>query len=166
MTLITFSDGSVLTAAQLNGAFLWIDAIDATSDLDSSSSGAASDTANKTYAVTGIINHVIIEFTFYWLAGKNATNAATEGKLEVKIETSVHSAASWTSRFNDSVAYYATFAAAGSIFQEGTNTLRFAYAPTAGEKSGGLDIKVTTTATSIANCYAEWTNKQIVIYKN
>lgn len=136
------------------------------STFDSSRTSNGSTTANHTLQIAGgVINtYVIIELTLMCVAvsvdGSNYANA------QIKVEVDQTGQGSLTSIFDQYVAgddNVTNPVTHGS----GAKTIRFYYAPTAGEKSTGLDVKITSTSTCVlaaGTTYAEVTNIQTVIY--
>lgn len=152
MTLTTFTASTTIVSADVNANFLnaYPRVVASTPytgngfDVSQSTNGSSTNTTTLTVASGTIKDYIRIVCTFLSWSAHSGTNA-TDATTALKIETSVASAASWTIRFNQTVE-----GSQVSNIQNNAKCLRtieFYYAPTAGEKSSGLDIKFTSTAT-------------------
>lgn len=85
------------------------------------------------------------------------------GYISLKIETSQLSASSWTTRL-DTTLEATRGNSSSDVYCNGLREVKFYYAPTAGEKSNGLDFKVTITGTSVSNGNASFTLVQAAFF--
>lgn len=164
MTFNTFTSGiDTSFSTKLNQNFLHVffnpTDIDSTTDLDLSRNTTGTTTTTKTLSTSAgeIVNYVKI--TMNGVIGVEAPNSS----IGVKIETSQLSASSWTTRVDKSYNINAT--GSGSTCNLPFN-LEYIYTPSAGEKSSGLDVKITVVGTSVSNSAVTYTNIQNILWVN
>lgn len=139
------------------------------SGFNASQTTAGTSTANTTLTVASsiIYDYIRIVFLIDYTVKRNGSSG-NSGLISLKIETSEASAGSWTTRLDK------TLANAQDVNNADFNTngllcFEFYYAPTSGEKTNGLDIKITGTATcavSGGTNQATLTNVQTMVYAN
>jgi len=113
------------------------------SGFDATQSSPGTDTHNTTLEVGAgtITTFVRIVLTLQLTAyGGGGGTGAREGTITLNIETSEHPAVSFTSRFNKTIAYAFHETSFNNVV-----TIEFYYAPASGEKTNGLDVKITGT---------------------
>jgi hypothetical protein len=175
MTLPTFIDGYVLTASTLNAVLnnAYPRPVAGTpytgTGFDASRTDSNGTTTNNTIltvAANTVYDYVKIVILAN-VAHEN-TSGSNYGIATLKIETSVASAGSWTTLLNKQVGG-AWSTQSLNTTHSGLITFEFYYAPTASEKSTGLDIRITGTADVVytsSSCGASITNVQTMIYAN
>lgn len=176
MTLITFSPGvNTSFSTQLNSNFThaYSRAVASTpytgTGFDATRSNSAGTTTNNTTltVASGTI-YDYVRIVLVVQANAFGSTAADYARLQLKVETSVASAASWTTRFDKQVA--GQVSTIPTTHQDnGIRTIELYYAPTASEKSTGLDIRITG---SVVITYTAGTasgtlqNVQTMVYAN
>lgn len=163
------SDGDTVSDGWFNGCVDEVEFSRPTPDevytgngFDASQSGATgTDAQDHTLSVAGgiIDNYVIIECTVSSVCDPGASATTT---CSLKFETQENPAGGYTSRFDHEILK----ADPGMGLEDSCRTIRFYYAPTAGEKTNGLDVKITATCVvaTHASATASITNVQTVIW--
>jgi len=132
--------------------------------------GTAFDASNSTSSSTVTNNHTLTipggVINDYILIGMTASIDVSSNNISgnyvsgsIKIETSETTLGVWTTQINPTIVCHQY----ESESQSGATTL-FYYQPTASEKTNGLDIRFTGTATIGAGGIISVNNNQIVIY--
>jgi len=167
LVFTTFSSGTKAKSSEVNNNFLhtWWSVSEVYSgtalNVSIASTGTAS--ANRTFTVSaGTVNYVRL-VCLCEANGENFSTGTGTSDVNFKIESSVASAGSWTERLNHTI--IGAVSVSGQR-ESGSRFVEFVYAPTAGEKTGGLDLRVTVTLTSVGNADSGFTLKQLVVYKN
>lgn len=173
MTLTTFSSGvNTSFSTQLNANFknAYSRVVASTpytgTGFNAARSGSGGTTTNNTtltVAANLIYDYVRIVITVSGTATHSTTGI--DGHSDIKIETSVASAASWTTRFDNQI-FVATGNSSGTQTNGGIRTIEFYYAPTASEKSTGLDIRITGSAVTQSTGAADIANVQTMVFAN
>jgi hypothetical protein len=92
--------------------------------------------------------------------------SGSTGGIYIKIETAVAGSGSWTTRYDTLVRGLFVGIGGGPGHTQGSDVVDFYYAPTASEKSTGLDIRITGTSTASGTSFVSSGNIQTVIYGN
>jgi hypothetical protein len=172
MTLTTFSAGiNTSFSSQLNANFknAYPRPVASTpytgTGFDSAQGASGTNTANYTFTVASNEISDYIRIVITGLVEGTGPSINNYGQVSLKIETSVASAASWSTRFDKRLAGQNVNLAHSEY---GTRTVEFYYAPTASEKSSGLDIRITTTSETSGTgvIAARFENVQTMIYAN
>lgn len=176
----TWSDGEILYAADLNDTFSPIDTITRPVSIytgtafNSSISTTGSNSNNHTLTISaGLINSIVlIKVILSFDSNIQCSNpGSATNTLSLKFETSEASAASWTTRFDEIILY--NWAQTNEIYVNSSpKVIEFYYTPTAGEKTNGLDVRITSSIVgalltgSINTQSANITNIQTILFYN
>lgn len=170
-TFVAVADGDQLNEGYFNElykAVLKPSVVYTGTGFDTTQSGTGINSDDHTLQIAGgVINDfVIIKIMVSCNAFDGGNNS--DAFCQLKIETQETGAGSWTDRLAQTTIWGKTANNSNPHYSSGIQTISLYYAPTAGEKSNGLDVKITSysdaNAGGGATVSASVTNIQTVIW--
>ena len=152
------ADGDILYGSEANFFHSKVEQIDVTTDLDVNIGAGATDTANKEYALTVDNNADYLDLLIMGYFDLEPQLENNHAYIETKIEIK-ETGGFYGTVFDETIAYIRVSNA--NEYLKGIKDINWLHTLTAGQKTNGVTVKITLTATGIANEPCTWTNKQI-----
>lgn len=173
-TFVSVTNGDQLNEGYFNGIYQYADVWKQTNisvytgdgfdtSATSGSDATVTDTDDHTLQIASdkIENFVLIQVTGNYVRTNYGINCPVS--VSLKIETA-ETGGSFTTRFDKIIVSYNDLVTGGVT---DTITISFYYAPTSGEKTNGLDVKLSSTSSKTGtSAVASFTNIQTVIFVN